>query len=82
MINFGSGVPRVCGLVRREDLGVADHTTVLVVGAAPAGLVLGNLLRAEGIDTLIVERASREQVQSRSRAGPGRDFSARTASGC
>jgi p-hydroxybenzoate 3-monooxygenase len=50
-------------------LGVADHTTVLIVGAGPAGLVLGNLLRAEGIDTLVVERASREQVQSRARAG-------------
>ncbi|MET9634514.1 4-hydroxybenzoate 3-monooxygenase [Lentzea sp. NPDC006480] len=48
---------------------MADHTTVLIVGAGPAGLVLGNLLRAEGIDTLVVERASREQVQTRARAG-------------
>ena len=31
--------------------------------------MLGNLLRAEGIDTLIVERASREQAQTRARAG-------------
>jgi p-hydroxybenzoate 3-monooxygenase len=31
--------------------------------------VLGNLLRAAGIDTLIVERASREQAQTRARAG-------------
>ena len=46
-----------------------DHTTVLIVGAGPAGLVLGNLLRAEGIDTLIVERASRDHVQTRARAG-------------
>jgi p-hydroxybenzoate 3-monooxygenase len=48
---------------------VVDHTTVLIAGAGPAGLVLGNLLRAEGIDTLVVERASREQVQTRARAG-------------
>ncbi len=48
---------------------MADHTTVLIVGAGPAGLVLGNLLRAEGIDTLVVERASREQVRTRARAG-------------
>ncbi|SDM34389.1 4-hydroxybenzoate 3-monooxygenase [Allokutzneria albata] len=48
---------------------MVDHTTVLIVGAGPAGLVLGNLLRARGIDTLIVERASREQVQVRARAG-------------
>lgn len=48
---------------------MVDHTTVLIAGAGPAGLVLGNLLRAEGIDTLVVERASREQVQTRARAG-------------
>ncbi|HWO58719.1 MAG TPA: FAD-dependent monooxygenase, partial [Umezawaea sp.] len=38
---------------------MVDHTTVLIVGAGPAGLVLGNLLRAAGIETLIVERADR-----------------------
>lgn len=48
---------------------MVDHTTVLIAGAGPAGLVLGNLLRAEGIDTLVVERASREQVRTRARAG-------------
>ncbi|MEU3650836.1 4-hydroxybenzoate 3-monooxygenase [Lentzea sp. NPDC034063] len=48
---------------------MVDHTTVLIAGAGPAGLVLGNLLRAAGIGTLIVERASREQVQTRARAG-------------
>ncbi|MGW6937102.1 4-hydroxybenzoate 3-monooxygenase [Lentzea sp. NPDC054927] len=48
---------------------MVDHTTVLIAGAGPAGLVLGNLLRAEGIGTLVVERASREQVQTRARAG-------------
>ena len=48
---------------------MVDDTTVLIVGAGPAGLVLGNLLRAEGIDTLIVERAGRDQVQTRARAG-------------
>ncbi|MFD9704882.1 4-hydroxybenzoate 3-monooxygenase [Lentzea sp. NPDC059081] len=48
---------------------MVDHTTVLIAGAGPAGLVLANLLRAEGVDTLVVERASREQVQTRARAG-------------
>lgn len=48
---------------------MVDHATVLIVGAGPAGLVLGNLLRAEGIDTLIVERASRDHVRTRARAG-------------
>ena len=48
---------------------MVDHTTVLIAGAGPAGLVLGNLLRARGIATLVVERATREQVQTRARAG-------------
>jgi len=48
---------------------MADQATVLIVGAGPAGLVLGNLLRANGIDTLILERGSRERVQTRARAG-------------
>lgn len=42
---------------------------MLVVGAGPAGLVLGNLLRAEGIDCLILERRSRAHVEHRARAG-------------
>ncbi|MCS7477908.1 4-hydroxybenzoate 3-monooxygenase [Umezawaea endophytica] len=48
---------------------MVDHTAVLIVGAGPAGLVLGNLLRAQGIETLIVERAEREKVEARARAG-------------
>jgi p-hydroxybenzoate 3-monooxygenase len=47
----------------------ADRADVVIVGAGPAGLVLGNLLLAGGIDTLILERGSREHVQSRARAG-------------
>ncbi len=42
---------------------------MLIVGAGPAGLVLGNLLRAAGIDTLVLERGGRDQVQARARAG-------------
>ncbi|GLY43161.1 4-hydroxybenzoate 3-monooxygenase [Amycolatopsis sp. NBRC 101858] len=42
---------------------------MLIVGAGPAGLVLGNLLRAAGIRTLVLERGSREHVQARARAG-------------
>ena len=55
---------------------MADHD-VVIVGAGPAGLVLGNLLRANGIDTLILERGSRAQVQSRARAGFLGPYSAR-----
>ncbi|WP_409495658.1 4-hydroxybenzoate 3-monooxygenase [Amycolatopsis sp. cmx-11-12] len=46
-----------------------NDADVLIVGAGPAGLVLGNLLRAAGIDCLILERKSREQVENRARAG-------------
>ncbi|CAM4109489.1 4-hydroxybenzoate 3-monooxygenase [Kibdelosporangium persicum] len=42
---------------------------VLICGAGPAGLVLGNMLRAEGIRCLIVERQSRAHVEQRARAG-------------
>lgn len=42
---------------------------MLIVGAGPAGLVLGNLLRAEGIDCVVLERQSREHVEHRARAG-------------
>jgi p-hydroxybenzoate 3-monooxygenase len=44
-------------------------TQVAIIGAGPAGLLLGHLLRAEGIDCLIVERQSRDHVESRIRAG-------------
>jgi len=40
-----------------------------VVGAGPAGLLLGHLLHREGIDTVILEDRSREHVEARIRAG-------------
>lgn len=45
------------------------RTQVAIVGAGPAGLLLGHLLRAEGIDCIVVERQSPEYVLSRIRAG-------------
>ena len=44
-------------------------TQVAIVGAGPAGLLLGHLLRAEGIDCVIVERQTRAHIESRIRAG-------------
>lgn len=38
-------------------------------GAVPAGLPLGHLLRAEGIDCIVVERQSPGYVLGRIRAG-------------
>jgi p-hydroxybenzoate 3-monooxygenase len=45
------------------------HTQVVIVGAGPAGLLLGQLLQREGIDNIVLERRSREYVEKRVRAG-------------
>jgi p-hydroxybenzoate 3-monooxygenase len=45
------------------------RTQVGIVGAGPAGLLLGHLLHRVGIDTVILESRSREYVQQRVRAG-------------
>jgi len=44
-------------------------TQVGIVGAGPAGLLLGHLLHLNGIDSVIVENRSREYVTDRVRAG-------------
>jgi p-hydroxybenzoate 3-monooxygenase len=44
-------------------------TQVVIVGAGPAGLLLGQLLHRAGIDTLLLERRSAEYVLGRIRAG-------------
>ena len=44
-------------------------TQVAIVGAGPAGLLLGHILRAEGVDCVIVERAAPDYVLGRIRAG-------------
>ena len=44
-------------------------TQVAIIGAGPAGLMLGHLLRREGISAVVIERQSREHVESRIRAG-------------
>lgn len=45
------------------------RTQVLIIGAGPAGMLLGQLLQRQGIDTLVIERRSRQHVLSRIRAG-------------
>ena len=44
-------------------------TQVCIVGAGPAGLLLGHLLRSEGIECVVLERRSPDYVLSRIRAG-------------
>jgi len=43
-------------------------TQVAIIGSGPSGLLLGHLLRAEGIDCVIVERQTRDYVEGRIRA--------------
>jgi p-hydroxybenzoate 3-monooxygenase len=45
------------------------RTKIVIVGAGPAGLLLGQLLHKHGIDNIILERQTGEYVLSRIRAG-------------
>jgi p-hydroxybenzoate 3-monooxygenase len=45
------------------------RTQVVIVGAGPAGLLLGQLLHKAGVDAVIIERQSAAHVASRIRAG-------------
>src|SRR5688500_4717195 len=48
---------------------MSSKTQVCIVGAGPAGLLLGHLLRAEGIECVVLERRAPDYVLSRIRAG-------------
>ena len=45
------------------------RTQAVIIGAGPAGLLLGRLLDLSGIDNVLLERQTREHVLSRIRAG-------------
>src|SRR5580658_8742961 len=44
-------------------------TQVAIIGAGPSGLLLSQLLHVHGIDSVVLERQSREYVEGRIRAG-------------
>jgi p-hydroxybenzoate 3-monooxygenase len=46
-----------------------QRTRVAIIGAGPAGLLLGHVLAARGIPFVVIEHRSREHVLSRIRAG-------------
>ncbi|MBZ5577922.1 MAG: 4-hydroxybenzoate 3-monooxygenase [Acidobacteriia bacterium] len=52
------------------------HTQVGIVGAGPAGLLLGHLLHRMGVDSVILEARDREHVMNRVRAGVLEQFTA------
>ena len=45
------------------------RTQVGIIGAGPAGLALAHLLHLQGIESVVLERQSREYVETRVRAG-------------
>jgi p-hydroxybenzoate 3-monooxygenase len=48
---------------------VTERTKVGIVGAGPAGLLLGHLLHRQGIESVVLENRSRDYVEHRIRAG-------------
>ncbi|MGW7410903.1 4-hydroxybenzoate 3-monooxygenase [Streptomyces sp. NPDC054863] len=48
---------------------MTGRVTVGIIGAGPAGLLLGNLLLAAGVDCAVFERRSRAHIEQRARAG-------------
>ncbi|MET8571151.1 FAD-dependent monooxygenase [Streptomyces sp. NPDC004783] len=50
---------------------------VVVVGAGPADLTVGNILRAAGVDCLVLETGSRAAVERRPRAGVVEEWAVR-----
>jgi p-hydroxybenzoate 3-monooxygenase len=50
-------------------MSTASKTSVAIVGGGPSGLMLSQLLQRSGIDSVVIERRSREYVASRIRAG-------------
>src|SRR5687768_12692147 len=45
------------------------RTQVGIIGAGPAGLLLSHLLHLEGIESIVLETRTREQIESTIRAG-------------
>ncbi|MBT2420550.1 4-hydroxybenzoate 3-monooxygenase [Streptomyces sp. ISL-22] len=49
--------------------GVPQRFPVVIVGAGPAGLTIGNILRAASVDCLVLETETRQFIEQRPRAG-------------
>ncbi len=52
-----------------EESALLMRTQVAIIGAGPAGLLLGQLLHRHGIDNIILERQTADYVLGRIRAG-------------
>lgn len=67
---FGWCLAKIAGTTETEKTGGKHmRTQVCIIGGGPSGLLLGQLLHQANIDTVILERQSREHVLGRIRAG-------------
>jgi p-hydroxybenzoate 3-monooxygenase len=48
---------------------VNNRTQVGIIGAGPAGLLLAHLLRLEGVESIVLETRTREEIEATIRAG-------------
>ena len=64
-----AGRYRMLGTPSHRRKGGSVQTSVAIIGAGPAGLLLGHILSQAGIPFVILERQNREHVLSRIRAG-------------
>jgi p-hydroxybenzoate 3-monooxygenase len=48
---------------------MGERTQIAIIGAGPSGLLLSQLLHLQGVDSVVLERHSREYVEARVRAG-------------
>ena len=46
-----------------------QKTRIVIIGAGPSGMLLAQLLRRNGIDSIVLEQRTREYVEARIRAG-------------
>lgn len=61
--------PRAARPAEEETSAVKSTTQVAIVGAGPAGLLLGRILELSGIDNVVLEARDRHYVEHRLRAG-------------
>src|SRR5690606_5832443 len=54
---------------RRHPMTETVRTRVAIVGAGPAGLMLAHLLAADGIDSVVIDSRSRDEIERTIRAG-------------
>ncbi|WP_406348009.1 4-hydroxybenzoate 3-monooxygenase [Streptomyces sp. NBC_00144] len=59
-------------------LPVLTHTSVVIIGAGPAGLVVANRLHDSGVDCVLLEAESRDFIERRPRAGFMEEWAVRT----